>query len=145
MPEHYNNSFYDQLDDLNNILGSTLNNIEEKKENIVFPKDSIQSELKVVQTLLENTYLTDAIPVLDKLITNIAKSIQEESKVYSDIEKMIQSDKAVLVESKTDINNILIHLENEQKQALDFGETLLDHLEEKLGDINVIIFDTFYS
>jgi hypothetical protein len=58
---------------------------------------------------------------------------------------MIQSDKAVLVESKTDINNILIHLENEQKQALDFGETLLDHLEEKLGDINVIIFDTFYS
>ncbi|WP_028775931.1 hypothetical protein [Shimazuella kribbensis] len=145
MPEHYNNSFYDQLDDLNSILGSILYDMEEKKEDIVVPNDDLQAELRMVKNLLDDTCLNDVIPVLDKLIATIPVSVLEESKVYSDIGQMIQSDKEILIECKTDINNILLHLENVQRKAVDRKESLLEYLEIKLRDTNVIILDTFYS
>ena len=65
--------------------------------------------------------------------------------VYSDIGEQVQSDKEVLAECKFDMVQLLNDLGSQKKSAEEWGETLIDYLEEKLSDNHILLLDTFYS
>ncbi len=148
MPQHYNDKFYDKLDDVLTFFGSTLNDIEEKRTTIQSTiqqaNNDLQVELNTIHTFIAKTDLAKSLLVFDELITTISSSLVEESKAYSDIGEMVASDKEVLKECKEVVNTILERLEEEKRLADEWEEPLIDHLEEKIGDYNVIILDTFY-
>ncbi len=146
MPEHYNDSFYDKLDDLNDYLTSTLMDMEDQKEAIVTAIDANpQNEVEIIKSFLASTKLAKSIGTLEDLINTISDSLLESSKIYSDIGEMVQRNREMLKECRKDITNILEKLEEEKAYLDEYGEDLWDHLDVKLSDINIIILDTFYS
>jgi hypothetical protein len=100
MPEHYNDEFYDRLDDTLHILGATLQSFEEMKESIAGQThksgDDPASERNILKSFLNTICLAEAIPLLNNLIAKISSSLLEELKVYAEIDKMVQSDHEVL-------------------------------------------------
>lgn len=149
MPEHYNDSFYDRLDDILYYLGSTLDDMEKQREVWEFQLQEAthnpHQEISLVKKLLDSTELAKTIPILDTCIATISASLLEKSKIYSAIDIMVKSDTKTLEECKANVLEALEHLDGAKKQADNRGETLFDYLEVKLGDTNIILLDTFYS
>jgi hypothetical protein len=148
MPEHYNDRFYDELDDLLLLLGSTFSDIEARKEDIAYTikksKADPQMEIDIVKSFLANTCLAKTIPTLDGLIAMISSSLLEEFKVYSHIDEKVQRDISILEDCKKEIVIIVEQLE-ELNEVNHYKEAMIDHLERKLSNVNIFILDTFYS
>jgi hypothetical protein len=104
MLEHYNDEFYDQLDDTLLILGMTLQSFEEIKKLIAVQLQKSGHnpaiERNIIKSFLNTICLSGAISLLDNMIAKISSSLLEEFKVYSEIDKMVQSDREVLEECK---------------------------------------------
>jgi hypothetical protein len=146
VPEHYNDNFYDKLDDLNVFLTSTLIDMENQQEAIVRAiKANPQHEVDIIQSFLSSTKLAESIGTLDDLIKTIDSSLLETSKVYTDIGEMVQRNKEMLEECRKVIINILENLEAEKALVDKYEEDLLDRLDIKLSDVNIFLLDTFYS
>lgn len=149
MPEHYNDSFYDRLDDILYYLGAALNEMEEQRDvwesELQEANVNPQQGITLVKKFLDSTELVKTIPILNTCIATISASLLEESKIYSDIGDKVKSDTEVLEECKANVLESLEHLDEAKKQADIREETLLGYLEEKLGDTNIILLDTFYS
>jgi hypothetical protein len=148
MPEHYNDRFYDELDNLSGLLESTFSDIEERKEEIASTikksKADPQMEMDIVKSFLATTCLAKTISTLDGLLTMISASLLEEFKVYSDIGEKVQFDISILEDCKQEIVIIVERLE-ELNEAKHDTEALIDHVEKKLSNVNIFILDTFYS
>jgi hypothetical protein len=72
MPEHYNDEFYDQLDDTLHILGMTLQSFEEIKKSIAVQLQKSGHnpaiETNIIKSFLNNVCLLGAISLLDNMI-----------------------------------------------------------------------------
>jgi hypothetical protein len=148
MPLHYNDSFYDHLDDITHYLGTALDDIEKQKDvwrSQFQGADDPQREIRLVKQLLKSTELAKTLPILDICIATISDSLLEKSKIFSAMDSMVKDDTNTLEECKANVQEALEQLDEAKKQADSRGETLLDYLEAKLEDSNIILLDTFYS
>lgn len=149
MPEHYNDPFYDHLDDILYYLGLTLDDMEKQRDAWEFQlqeeNPNPHQEITLVKKFLDSTELAKTVPILNTCIATISASLLERSKIFSAIDEMVKSDTNTLEECKANVLEALEQLDEAKKQADSRRETLLEYLEVKLGDSNIILLDTFYS